>query len=169
MAAARGPLEKTERAASPSSSTSPVPDANEEYLLYQTLVGAWPLEPYSEADYADFVARIQAYMVKALHEAKVHSSWINPNAAYDEAVTEFVARILDEQQNREFLEDFQPFQRRISHLGLLNSLASDAVEDRRRPARRTFTRGRSSGTSASSIPTTAGPWTSIAAAGCWRV
>ena len=67
-----------------------VPDANEEYLLYQTLVGAWPLEPYSAEEYAEFVKRIQAYMLKALHEAKVHSSWINPNAEYDEAIQEFV-------------------------------------------------------------------------------
>lgn len=51
-----------------------VPDANEEYLLYQTLLGAWPLEPYSAEEYATVVARIQAYMLKALHEAKVHTS-----------------------------------------------------------------------------------------------
>ena len=69
----------------------PVPDANEEYLLYQTLLGAWPLEPYTADEYAAFVERIQAYMLKALHEAKVHTSWINPNPAYDEAVQHYVA------------------------------------------------------------------------------
>ena len=63
----------------------PIPDANEEYLLYQTLVGAWPLDAQPE-DQATFVKRIQDYMLKALHEAKVHTSWINPNAEYDEAV-----------------------------------------------------------------------------------
>ena len=66
------------------------PDANEEYLLYQTLVGSWPLEPYSDDQYAEYVGRIQAYMRKALHEAKVHTSWINPNPDYDQAVEEFV-------------------------------------------------------------------------------
>src|SRR5262249_44412476 len=59
-----------------------VPDANEEYLLYQTLLGAWPLEPYSPDEYAAFVRRIQEYMNKVLHEAKVHSSWLNPNEPY---------------------------------------------------------------------------------------
>jgi (1->4)-alpha-D-glucan 1-alpha-D-glucosylmutase len=57
----------------------PVPDANVEYLLYQTLLGAWPLEPYSAEEYGTFIKRIQAYMMKALHEAKVHTSWINTN------------------------------------------------------------------------------------------
>jgi maltooligosyltrehalose synthase len=63
---------------------APVPDASVEYLIYQTLLGAWPLEPDSLQEYAAFVERIQAYMLKALHEAKVHTSWINPNDAYDE-------------------------------------------------------------------------------------
>ena len=80
----------------------PVPDANEEYLLYQTLLGAWPLEPYTADEYAAFVERIQAYMLKALHEAKVHTSWINPNPAYDEAVQHYVATILDAQTNTAF-------------------------------------------------------------------
>src|SRR5262249_31961477 len=66
-----------------------VPDANEEYLLYQTLVGAWPLEPGSPEGSEEFVSRIQAYLLKALHEAKVHTSWINPNPDYDNAVIEF--------------------------------------------------------------------------------
>ena len=104
------------------------PDANEEYLLYQTLLGAWPLEPYGPQEYADFVKRIQAYMVKTLHEAKVHSSWVNPNPDYDDAVQEFVARILDEEGNRPFLTDFGSFQRRLNHFGLLNSLAQTLLE-----------------------------------------
>lgn len=106
----------------------PVPDANEEYLLYQTLLGAWPLEPYTAAEYATFVERIQAYMLKALHEAKVHTSWINPHPAYDEAVQRYVAQILDAQANGAFLDDFRAFQRRISHYGLLNSLAQTLLK-----------------------------------------
>src|SRR5262249_37286156 len=99
-----------------------VPDANEEYLLYQTLVGAWPLEPYSSEEYAGFVRRIQEYMNKVLHEAKVHSSWLNPNEAYDAAMREFVGRILDE-ANQPFLDDMRAFRQRIVPLGLVNSLA----------------------------------------------
>src|SRR6185295_13107596 len=60
-----------------------VPDANEEYLLYQTLVGTWPLGATASAGdpaaHAEYVARIQAYMEKALKEAKVHTSWVSPD------------------------------------------------------------------------------------------
>ena len=79
-------------------------------------------------EYAEFVKRIQAYMLKALHEAKVHTSWINPNAEYDDAIQEFVGRILDEGGNRQFLDDFRAFQRRISHYGLLNSLSQTLLK-----------------------------------------
>jgi (1->4)-alpha-D-glucan 1-alpha-D-glucosylmutase len=106
----------------------PIPDANEEYLLYQTLVGAWPLEPYGPEEYAAFIKRIQEYMLKALHEAKVHTSWINPNAEYDEAVGEFVGRILDEAANRPFLDHFRAFQRRIAAYGLYNSLSQTLLK-----------------------------------------
>ena len=67
-------------------------------------------------------------MLKALHEAKVHSSWINPDAEYDDAVQEFVGRILDEGGNRPFLDDFRAFQRRISHFGLFNSLSQTLLK-----------------------------------------
>src|SRR5262249_20220528 len=107
---------------------APVPDPNEEYFLYQTLVGAWPLEPYSPEEYADFVKRIQDYMHKALHEAKVHTSCINPDEEYDAATREFVARILDEKGNGPFLEDLRAFQKRISHFGLFNSLGQTLLK-----------------------------------------
>jgi (1->4)-alpha-D-glucan 1-alpha-D-glucosylmutase len=99
------------------------PDRNDEYLLYQTLIGAWPLDPPSHDSHTAFVERICQYMEKAIHEAKVHSSWINPNSAYDDAVGRFVTRILDEKFSRRFLEDFRAFQARVSHYGLFNSLA----------------------------------------------
>jgi (1->4)-alpha-D-glucan 1-alpha-D-glucosylmutase len=104
-----------------------VPDPNEEYLFYQTLLGAWPLAPLGPEEHAHFVQRIQDYMTKALHEAKVHSSWINPDTVYDAAVREFVAHILDERQSREFLDDFRAFQARISHYGLFNSLSQTVL------------------------------------------
>jgi (1->4)-alpha-D-glucan 1-alpha-D-glucosylmutase len=107
---------------------APAPDTNEEYLLYQTLIGGWPLEPYTEETHQDFVRRVQAYMTKALHEAKVHSSWVNPNAAYDAAVAEFVARVLDPGLARSFHDDFIPLQRRVSHFGLLNSLSQTLLK-----------------------------------------
>lgn len=100
-----------------------VPDRNEEYLLYQTLVGAWPLEPLDDEQHQHFLERIQAYMTKALHEAKIHSSWINPYVEYDQAVCEFIARMLDRQNNEQFLQDFQGFHERVSYWGMFNSLS----------------------------------------------
>jgi len=105
-----------------------IPDLNEEYFLYQALTGAWPLEPYSRDEYAEFVKRIQNYMEKSLHEAKVHSSWINPNEDYDREISGFVARILDADSNRPFLDDFRTFQQRISHFGSFNSLAQTLLK-----------------------------------------
>jgi (1->4)-alpha-D-glucan 1-alpha-D-glucosylmutase len=99
------------------------PSANEEYFLYQSLVGAWPMELYSDEEYAGFVDRIQQYMLKALREAKVHSSWMNPDTIYEEAVSRFISLILDPNTGSDFLEDFRPFQRRVSAVGLLNSLS----------------------------------------------
>ncbi len=104
------------------------PDANEEYLLYQTLIGAWPLEPCCAEEYAEFVRRIQDFMRKALHEAKVHTSWINPHAEYDAAVQQFVGNVLNPETNAPFVDEVRTFQRQISHFGLLNSLAQTLVK-----------------------------------------
>ena len=104
------------------------PDADEEYLLYQTLLGAWPMEPYSPEEHKAFVGRIQEYLEKALHEAKVHTSWVNPDSDYDNAIREFVGHILDESASAAFLQDFRVFQRRIHHYGLFNSLAQTLLK-----------------------------------------
>ena len=95
------------------------PDPNEEYLLYQTLVGAWP---FAGPD-ARFVDRIDAYMLKALRESKVHTSWLSPDEAYEDAVHRFVRAILDRRRALPFLEAFAPFQARVAELGIYNSLA----------------------------------------------
>ena len=105
-----------------------VPDANEEFLLYQTLLGAWPVEPYSAEEFSDFTRRLQDYMVKSLHEAKIHSSWINPNETYDAAMRQFVAGILSDHERNPFIAELLPLVRRISHFGMLNSLAQLLVK-----------------------------------------
>ena len=102
------------------------PDANEEYLLYQTLLGSWPLTPLSDSDRTAYVRRIQDYMVKALHEAKVNSSWIEPNEAWDGAVCEFIERIL--QPGSRFLAAFAPFAGRIAECGAINSLTQTVLK-----------------------------------------
>jgi (1->4)-alpha-D-glucan 1-alpha-D-glucosylmutase len=99
------------------------PSANDEYLLYQTLVGAFPFQGTEQTEDGTFVSRIQTYMQKAMREAKVHTRWTDPNANYESAVAEFIAQILDPQTGGPFLEDFRPFQARVSHWGMLNSLA----------------------------------------------
>lgn len=99
------------------------PGSNEEYLLYQTLVGTWPLEPMSAEEHAGYVERIQRYMEKALHEAKVHTSWINPNVEYEQAVHRFVGNILGVSSANVFLEDFRQFQAPIARAGMWNSIS----------------------------------------------
>ncbi|WP_447971143.1 malto-oligosyltrehalose synthase [Nitrospira sp. M1] len=101
----------------------PIPDRNEEYFLYQTLLGCWPFTPLEGPDLENFSSRIQEYMVKSLREAKVHSSWLNPNEAYESAVQEFIVHILKPTRSRAFLRDFLSFQHTIAHFGIINSLS----------------------------------------------
>ncbi|HEV2704470.1 MAG TPA: malto-oligosyltrehalose synthase, partial [Pyrinomonadaceae bacterium] len=100
-----------------------IPDANEEYLIYQTLVGTWPLAGMNEAEHARYTQRIVDYMNKALKEAKVHTSWISPHEAYDAAVREFVGALLAPGAENRFLADFVEFQRTTARAGLFNSLS----------------------------------------------
>lgn len=95
-----------------------VPDWNIEYLLYQTLVGTWTSE--TQPDYLD---RIQKYMVKALKEAKIHSSWIQPHEEYENSLTEFIARILDRSAENPFLSELELFAKPLVKAGRLNSLS----------------------------------------------
>jgi (1->4)-alpha-D-glucan 1-alpha-D-glucosylmutase len=99
------------------------PDSNEEYLLYQTLIGTWPLLPMNTQQHTAYIQRIQSYMEKALHEAKIHTSWISPNAEYDQAVQDFVAKVLHPSADNSFLEDFRQFQGPIAQAGMWNSLS----------------------------------------------
>jgi (1->4)-alpha-D-glucan 1-alpha-D-glucosylmutase len=101
----------------------PVPSRNDEYLLYQALVGAWPLDPLDAETLALFRERIASYMLKAVREAKVYTSWVNPNQEYEEALLHFVDGLLTEPDRNPFLADFVPFQRSISRFGMLNSLS----------------------------------------------
>src|SRR5262249_35531427 len=101
----------------------PAPDRNDEYLLYQTLLGTWPPEPPTAEAFAQFRERIAAYMHKATKEAKVHTSWVNPNEEYDAAVRQFVARLLPDTADDPFLNDLLALQRRVAFFGYFNSLA----------------------------------------------
>jgi (1->4)-alpha-D-glucan 1-alpha-D-glucosylmutase len=106
----------------------PAPDANEEYLLYQTLVGTWPLEGLHDGNRAEFSARIQAYMAKALHEAKVNSSWMEPNAAWDGAVRDFIAAILAPDPRNRFPQSLASLAERVVQAGAINSLTQTVLK-----------------------------------------
>jgi (1->4)-alpha-D-glucan 1-alpha-D-glucosylmutase len=104
------------------------PDRNDEYLFYQTLVGAYPVESCTSEEFADFRERIGAYMEKAIKEAKVHTSWVNPNEAYDHAVIKFVKDVLVADPENSFLSDFKQFHRRVAYPGMLSSLSQTLLK-----------------------------------------
>ncbi|CAN5400935.1 malto-oligosyltrehalose synthase [soil metagenome] len=102
------------------------PDGNEEYLLYQTLLGSWPLEPFHQLSaqaQGEYVTRIQQYMAKALKEAKLNTSWVQPNEPWDAAVANFIAKILAPSPRNRFLESFLPFAEEVAQAGAINSLS----------------------------------------------
>jgi (1->4)-alpha-D-glucan 1-alpha-D-glucosylmutase len=105
-----------------------VPDRNEEYLLYQTLVGAWPSESPSEYGYDMFRQRIKDYMLKAVREAKVNTSWINPDPAYEDALMFFVDMVTEDSSRNRFLEDFKAFLPLVSSCGMFNSLSQTLLK-----------------------------------------
>jgi (1->4)-alpha-D-glucan 1-alpha-D-glucosylmutase len=94
-----------------------IPSLNDEYFFYQTLIGAFPFEP---TEYPEFIERMQQYAVKAVREAKVHTTWLRPNSEYEDSYTAFIKSVLEDS---EFLQAFEPFQRRVSTYGIFNSLS----------------------------------------------
>jgi (1->4)-alpha-D-glucan 1-alpha-D-glucosylmutase len=98
-----------------------VPTVAHEYMLYQALIGAWPLAGVD----ADFIARMQAYAVKAAREGKQETSWLNPNEDYEKALTGFVAAILG---TAGFVDEFSAFARRTALIGALTSLSQLALK-----------------------------------------
>jgi (1->4)-alpha-D-glucan 1-alpha-D-glucosylmutase len=113
-----------------------VPDRNSEYLFYQTLVGAWPLPDAGEGHSGparstisdDFRGRIEAYTRKAAREAKLQTSWVEPDAEYEAALLEFARRSLASDLSGRFLTDVAQFVQRIARPGLWNSLARTLVQ-----------------------------------------
>jgi len=99
------------------------PSASFEYMLYQALLGAWPLD----GDPA-FVERMQAYALKAAREGKQETSWLNPNEIYEAGLRQFLERILDPARSPEFLDSIQAFAGRLALLGVLNSLSQTTLK-----------------------------------------
>ena len=107
------------------------PDPNEEYLLYQTLLGTWPVDSLGKPEQtasAEYIERIQTYMAKALREAKLNTSWIQPNEQWDQAMSDFVAKILENSPRNKFLPAFLPLAEEIARLGAINSLTQTLLK-----------------------------------------
>ncbi len=101
------------------------PDRNEEYLLYQTLLGVWPNHPLNEREAEVFGKRIRDYMLKATREAKVHTSWISPNIPYEEGLFKFIDAVLS---SHLFMDDFQVLQKKVAYFGMFNSLGQTLLK-----------------------------------------
>jgi len=91
------------------------PDRNAEHLLYQTLVGAWPIE----------TERVATYMEKACREAKTHTSWTDPDTSYERRIADFVRNVLADDQ---FVALLDAFVAPLVLPGRLNSLTQTLLK-----------------------------------------
>ena len=104
------------------------PDRNDQYLFYQTLLGIWPAGPPDNERLEAVRTRLKAYMQKAVREAKVHTSWVNPNRAYETALASFIDGLLGRLEPNAFLQDFLPLSAAVARCGLYNSLAQTLLK-----------------------------------------
>ncbi|MGH2615216.1 MAG: malto-oligosyltrehalose synthase, partial [Thermomicrobiales bacterium] len=104
----------------------PAPDRNDEYLFYQTLLGTWPWE--METPDEELVDRIAAFMLKAAREAQIHTSWINPDQGYEDALQGFVRAALDASRPNPFLEDVAALRDLVAHAGAINALSQQLLK-----------------------------------------
>ncbi len=103
--------------------TLSAPDRNDEWMFYQSLVGAWPAEaldaPLPAAAPQAVIDRMQTFMGKAIKEAKRHTSWLHANGEYEEGVARFVQTVLGGDRAEPFLASFVPLQRRLAWFGMI--------------------------------------------------
>jgi (1->4)-alpha-D-glucan 1-alpha-D-glucosylmutase len=102
-----------------------VPDRKEEIFLYQTLLGAWPLD---HSNLSALSKRMKEYAIKATREAMVHTRWTRPNLSHEAALEDFLTAILRSGSKNEFLRDFAPFQERIAYFGMINGLSQTLLK-----------------------------------------
>ncbi|MFH1778155.1 MAG: malto-oligosyltrehalose synthase [Candidatus Omnitrophota bacterium] len=101
------------------------PDANDEYFLYQTLIGTFP---FDQAKMDRYKKRIKQYLIKAIREAKRHTAWLKPDQEYEDACLSFVEAILKTDRKNDFLTDFLPFEKKIADYAIFNSLAQVLIK-----------------------------------------
>ena len=116
------------RAKKPQVDGQPAPTRNDEYLLYQTLIGTWPSQLLDDADWKTYTERIEQYTLKAAREAKEHTSWANTNSEYESALVDFTRAILDRSAHNRFLADFEEFAHRIARIGAFNSFSQTLLK-----------------------------------------
>jgi (1->4)-alpha-D-glucan 1-alpha-D-glucosylmutase len=97
-----------------------VPGPNEEWLIYQTLLGVWPLD---EGELDSLSSRVEAYAIKAAREAKMHTSWLEPDSAWEKALVRFIRTITNAEKSPRFHEDFLGLERDVAFWGAANALA----------------------------------------------
>jgi (1->4)-alpha-D-glucan 1-alpha-D-glucosylmutase len=102
-----------------------IPDKNDEYFLYQTLVGAYPFDSTTTDE---FKGRVGQYIIKAVREAKVHTAWLKPDSDYEDNYLNFINKILEPSDDNQFLKEFLDFQSMISFYGVFNSLSQTLVK-----------------------------------------
>jgi (1->4)-alpha-D-glucan 1-alpha-D-glucosylmutase len=106
----------------------PAPSRNDEYMLYQTLLGSYPPGGLEGEALDLYRARIEAYMRKAAREAKQHTSWVSPNAEYEEALEAFVRALLSRAHPNPFLDDLRVQADTVAWFGALNSLSMALIK-----------------------------------------
>ncbi len=102
-----------------------VPDKNDEYFLYQTMIGAMP---FNIDELENFKTRLKEYIIKAVREAKVHTAWLKPDTDYEENFLVFIEKILDTSGKNRFLGEFISFQKMVSYYGIFNSLSQSLIK-----------------------------------------
>jgi (1->4)-alpha-D-glucan 1-alpha-D-glucosylmutase len=111
---------------------APAPTENDEYLLYQVLVGTWPTGwlaggPIDPGEHAAYVERIRDYLQKAMREAKFRTSWTNPNLAYEAAARDFASAILAGDDSP-FLRELRELARQCATIGATSSIAQTTLK-----------------------------------------
>jgi (1->4)-alpha-D-glucan 1-alpha-D-glucosylmutase len=101
-----------------------IPSSAHEYMIYQSLLGAWPLGGID----ASFVERMRAYAIKAAREGKQQTSWVAPDEVYEAGLVSFVERLLNRQSSARFIDSFDALARRAALIGALNSLTQIALK-----------------------------------------
>ncbi len=102
-----------------------IPRKNDEYFLYQTLVGAFP---FAETEQSEFVERLKNFIVKAVREAKVHTAWLRPDSAYEDGFVAFIESVMQPTDDNQFLKEFRPFQQWVADYGVFNSLSQTLLK-----------------------------------------